>query len=465
MSILTSRAFTSSLLRHVHVNYGTQDSNEAPEKKAIASIYNPDVLLYPGMDLLNHSATTANHWETDAHGFSLICNDEPKPGEEIFNCYGPRNNGQLLLLYGFILADNQHDAFPLKLSPREYPLPLEYLNLTPDMASQQEPQKISEAHDPSMTTFYIRSSPTFSSEAITPGYPRPGQDAFVIALAGMPLSLTSRLTSLLLNGRERGSILSDGFRERVQPHLQTTPLCALISVRSTLALSSLLLDRLRMEQARLAKGLTNLRNALTQLDEDAIDAETSNSDTTNTSKKRKRSQSPSSRDPSLEQPLTRNATRHETRLHHAKTYMFSQSHILSTNISRLNDAFFQGIHLTNSTSNPHSIPIKSIYTLSSAYHCLPKTPRRAFDLALKLLAVTGEDAFDPDTAMFLARGNDMEEDLWALWVGIAILGIQLKIWDPRGMVLHLFPSCSDSCLLGIISSKLACLLGMFGKRS
>lgn len=174
------------------------------------SYYDPDVLLYPTLDLLNHSPHTQNFWITDANSLSIICEDVVQPGDEIFNCYGARNNGQLLLSYGFALENNPHDAFPLKLPMQTYPL-LDKLEAQGAVfraeGAQREPSRIPEAHDPSKTTFYVRVPEGNGAQPGAPGYPS-GVDGkatwpavLTMALAGMPLALVARLTSLLLDER------------------------------------------------------------------------------------------------------------------------------------------------------------------------------------------------------------------------------------------------------------------------
>ncbi|KAL9091813.1 MAG: hypothetical protein Q9159_001185 [Coniocarpon cinnabarinum] len=181
LSILSSRAFPSWLLRGVPLN---------PTQPTSASLqpftYDADVLLYPGIDALNHSSTTRNYWISNEYSFSIVIEDEVKPGGEIFNSYGGKNNGQLLLSYGFALQENEFDAFPLKMPAREYEF-LEYFEesaeriygeetsgeasgelessgkalkqreaseMAEQESSKREPLRIREANDPSNTTFY-----------------------------------------------------------------------------------------------------------------------------------------------------------------------------------------------------------------------------------------------------------------------------------------------------------------------
>ena len=208
MSILTSRAFQSSLQRHRIVKgpppSSSQPSAAAPPK-SILSTYDPDVILYPTLDLLNHSASTKNYWVTDAHSFSIICDDDLAPGDEIFNCYGAKNNGQLLLGYGFALPANPHDAFPLKIPTSEYPLldKLGQLHNTVEMPlERREPSRIPDPHDPTATTFYVRHP---ERTAAIPGYPPMAanrqfiDESIVEALSGLSMALIVRILFQLLN--------------------------------------------------------------------------------------------------------------------------------------------------------------------------------------------------------------------------------------------------------------------------
>jgi hypothetical protein len=45
-------------------------------------------------------------------------------GSEVFNSYGRRTNGHLLLDYGFALPDNEHDTYPLSVRRRLTAFPL-----------------------------------------------------------------------------------------------------------------------------------------------------------------------------------------------------------------------------------------------------------------------------------------------------------------------------------------------------
>lgn len=92
MTILNSRAFSSAQISKVIIAKAAHERNATHD--LILNHYDPDVLLYPLFDFLNHSARTQNSWLHDENCFSLTCNDEPKKGHEIWNTYGCKDNGQ-----------------------------------------------------------------------------------------------------------------------------------------------------------------------------------------------------------------------------------------------------------------------------------------------------------------------------------------------------------------------------------
>jgi hypothetical protein len=97
-TIFTSRAFIST-----HI---------LPEQETIP-------ILFPVVDILNHSVSAKVEWDFKAHqSFSLKCleSDKFSAGQELFNNYAPKQNDELLLGYGFCLQDNPIEQFALKLA-------------------------------------------------------------------------------------------------------------------------------------------------------------------------------------------------------------------------------------------------------------------------------------------------------------------------------------------------------------
>ncbi|KAH7882159.1 hypothetical protein F5I97DRAFT_1817676 [Phlebopus sp. FC_14] len=109
---LSSRAFPSSIL--------------SPEPSLV---YTPSTypVLLPVVDLLNHKRGQPVSWvvsynkeESRGNGIpsgtvSIVSHTAMNPGEEIFNNYGVKANDELILGYGFALADNPDDRVTLQL--------------------------------------------------------------------------------------------------------------------------------------------------------------------------------------------------------------------------------------------------------------------------------------------------------------------------------------------------------------
>ncbi|KAF1944816.1 SET domain-containing protein [Clathrospora elynae] len=97
-TIFTSRAFIST-----HILPGTETIP----------------ILFPVIDILNHSVFAKVEWDFQPHqSFALKCleSDTFQPGQELFNNYAPKQNDELLLGYGFCLEDNPIEQFALKLA-------------------------------------------------------------------------------------------------------------------------------------------------------------------------------------------------------------------------------------------------------------------------------------------------------------------------------------------------------------
>lgn len=74
-------------------------------------------VLFPAMDAANHHHTSKVDWTFDPGRFSLACTQSIEAGQEINNNYGPKANDELLIGYGFCMADNPNDTVLLTLKP------------------------------------------------------------------------------------------------------------------------------------------------------------------------------------------------------------------------------------------------------------------------------------------------------------------------------------------------------------
>lgn len=87
MTVLGSRAFSSAQISAVRV--------EDQGSEAVLGRYNPDMLLYPGIDFLNHDPRTRNRWVQDDQYFGVrVYEADLRPGDEVMYSYGAKDNGQ-----------------------------------------------------------------------------------------------------------------------------------------------------------------------------------------------------------------------------------------------------------------------------------------------------------------------------------------------------------------------------------
>ena len=395
----------------------------------IRAIHDPDVLLYPGLDMLNHSATTKNYWSTDHHGFSLICMDVPKAGEQIFNSYGPRRNDQLLLCYGFTIPDNCHDAYPFKVTTTTDNLLSQYLSRPPPSLIQIEPSKVSEAYDLSLNMFYIR-KPGFYWHDPLRACPTTEANQFVHALSGIPAYLITHLTGFLLNQREKNAI-SSGNIKAVSAQA-TTPLCCLISSRVTLQLMTLLLRRLHYEYSRLDKGIENIRIgcAESSIDLKAWAPQRTHDDSEEHMEKcfRCSHQAEGSKASHF------GALSRSRRLAKAQVYLSSQRDILYSNIHILACNIDKAVQPSVSDDclmwEPYPCLDAIVVTLQRARLSLYVTDRRYFDAAIQMLCDCSkceESKFDAENRLLRARDQEgLEEDLWFLLISILSISKDCK---------------------------------------
>lgn len=76
-------------------------------------------LLFPVVDILNHSVSARVEWDFQprtSFSLKLLEGNSFAAGQELFNNYAPKQNDELLLGYGFCLEHNPIEQFPLKLA-------------------------------------------------------------------------------------------------------------------------------------------------------------------------------------------------------------------------------------------------------------------------------------------------------------------------------------------------------------
>ncbi|KAH7877122.1 SET domain-containing protein [Lentinula edodes] len=108
-SHISSRAFPSTLLS---------------KNPSLLSSPSTEPILLPGIDSLNHARGQPVSWvvtypnelnQTPEPCISLILHSPTPAGSELFNNYGAKPNSELILGYGFSLAENPDDTIILKI--------------------------------------------------------------------------------------------------------------------------------------------------------------------------------------------------------------------------------------------------------------------------------------------------------------------------------------------------------------
>ncbi|KAJ5521895.1 hypothetical protein N7527_006010 [Penicillium freii] len=94
-TIITSRAFSAKVLS------GAVQPDDLPEDGVSA--------LLPLIDLPNHRPMAKVEWRAGDKDIGLLVLEDHSAGQEISNNYGPRNNEQLLINYGFCISGNPTD--------------------------------------------------------------------------------------------------------------------------------------------------------------------------------------------------------------------------------------------------------------------------------------------------------------------------------------------------------------------
>ena len=395
LSIIDSRSFSKDIIRDVVVV--RHDRDETSEAR-ILDVCDSGSLLYPGIDFVNHCASTRNTWLRDQDGFSLVCNDKPRPGEELMNIYGTRDNAQLLLAYGFTITDSPHEAFPLTMTPAKELEPFaELLQPATNCASTEMPSRILQAHDTAIRTFYIR-LPTRSNKQHA-GYPLVADDTLsTYAFSGFPLALISRMSLLSRTQREKAEAKwTKEAMSKYREGIHKLPLCGMISLRLTIGVASLLLRRLGAD----CRGLQDADSRIMQ----------------------------HMRANTKAQSLV------SSRLSRARSYTQSQIALLNANIEILSkflerlvkpDENFQQIQ---SHHYGDYLPTSVVVTLSRAVRSLPQCGIDAFIAAGRIIAPGPPLKAGSELGPLLKRLGEQKLDMWAIWIGLVDLLDPIPLHD------------------------------------
>lgn len=121
----TSRSFSSRALRPLDSKYwaayktGPQGQRQTAlvDMSRVSAEDQDFPVLFPVIDIPNHSNDARVDWAFDPGQFSITVKDSVSSSSEVFNNYGPKSNDELLLGYGFCIANNPNDKVLLTLKP------------------------------------------------------------------------------------------------------------------------------------------------------------------------------------------------------------------------------------------------------------------------------------------------------------------------------------------------------------
>lgn len=125
ITMFTSRSFSSRSITPQDSKYWTTyktgpDGRRQTVLMDMSHVPSEDLdfsVLFPVMDAGNHHHSSPVDWTFDPGRFSLACCKAIEAGQEVFNNYGPKSNDELLIGYGFCMADNPNDTVLLTLKP------------------------------------------------------------------------------------------------------------------------------------------------------------------------------------------------------------------------------------------------------------------------------------------------------------------------------------------------------------
>ncbi|KAF1813675.1 SET domain-containing protein [Eremomyces bilateralis CBS 781.70] len=157
----------------------------------------PLPLLFPMVDLLNHHPTARVDWHFDATGaMTIAAESPPKPGDQVYNHFGPFPNEKLLLGYGFALEDNPYDEVTVQLG-----------GIRPGVHELLRASLPERFPGPTLTPESVRFSLIGSSHAVK-GY----KDSPLPCLRGVPPDLFAIMEAEVRYGRMQAGEGEEGVR-------------------------------------------------------------------------------------------------------------------------------------------------------------------------------------------------------------------------------------------------------------
>ncbi|CAI6320889.1 unnamed protein product [Periconia digitata] len=127
--------------------------------------FNTFPILFPVLDILNHSTDAKINWAFDDKCFTLALENPASvlPKSQIFNNYAPKQNGELLMGYGFCIPENPIEQFAIKM------------RLPPDMV---EAAKDTGLYNPNQVPFGLPQSAVDSDQSVEQHFLRPRAHPF-----------------------------------------------------------------------------------------------------------------------------------------------------------------------------------------------------------------------------------------------------------------------------------------------
>ncbi|KAK3709717.1 hypothetical protein LTR37_010744 [Vermiconidia calcicola] len=161
-TVFTSRSFSSRSLRPTSNKYwaayrtrpsdGTRQMVLLDMSHASAEDLHFPV-LFPGLDAANHSPDAKVDWTFDPGRFTIHLSTESEglqAGDEFFNNYGAKGNGELLIGYGFCIPNNPHDTVGMTLKAPPASLQSKLRSTHPSYSTNEG------NWNPEKATFYLK---------------------------------------------------------------------------------------------------------------------------------------------------------------------------------------------------------------------------------------------------------------------------------------------------------------------
>lgn len=117
-TIMSSRSFPSSALANSALTQTVRGDAPQQMKEPDETIEPGSPVLVPGVDILNHRIFAKVTWQWGSLSCRIVTNETIPSGLQVFNNYGPKSNTELIMGYGFSLANNPAEHCVFALAPQ-----------------------------------------------------------------------------------------------------------------------------------------------------------------------------------------------------------------------------------------------------------------------------------------------------------------------------------------------------------